>query len=131
MTTAGKIQIPCFLCGKYVLVKDTKRDKPYFICDDCGLQVFIRCKPGIIRFNRLLGQYRNRPGTFVDQDQRIYRYLQILSRISELEKRREDIEDSQSLVDFFSSDSHKEQAIKNIKREINNAKSQLRNMGDL
>ncbi len=35
-------KIPCFLCGGMVEVKKTVKAKPYFICDACGLQAFIR-----------------------------------------------------------------------------------------
>ncbi len=39
-------EIPCFLCGTKVEVKKTIKGKPYFICDPCGLQVFIRRAKG-------------------------------------------------------------------------------------
>jgi len=32
----------------------TKKDKPYLICDPCGVQVFIRGPAGIKEFARLL-----------------------------------------------------------------------------
>lgn len=54
MNLSDKPMIPCFLCGKSICVKLTKNDKPYFICDDCGLQVFVRYKPGIRILKRLL-----------------------------------------------------------------------------
>jgi hypothetical protein len=31
-------------------VKTTKKDKPYLICDPCGVQLFVRGKGGIQRF---------------------------------------------------------------------------------
>ena len=42
-------KIPCFLCGNSIEVKDTVKGKPYFICDPCGLQAFIRRAKGIER----------------------------------------------------------------------------------
>jgi hypothetical protein len=39
-------KIPCFLCGGSVEVKETVKGKPYFICDSCGLQAFIRRAKG-------------------------------------------------------------------------------------
>ncbi len=125
MTTAEKFQIPCFLCGKYVPVKDTKRDKPYFICDDCGLQVFVRCKPGIARFKRLLSEYRNRPSAFMAQEQRIYRYMQLLSRMSELKGLYKKLEEPQYLSEYFFIDSEKEQALKSIRKKIKHCEDQL------
>ena len=34
--------IPCWLCGDPVQVKFSRKDKPYLICDSCGVQTFIR-----------------------------------------------------------------------------------------
>ena len=42
-------KIPCFLCGNSIEVKNTVKGKPYFICDPCGLQAFIRRAKGIER----------------------------------------------------------------------------------
>jgi hypothetical protein len=42
-------KIPCFLCGNSIEVKNTVKGKPYFICDPCGLQAFIRRSKGIER----------------------------------------------------------------------------------
>lgn len=35
-------------------VRATKKDKPYLICDSCGIQVFVRGPDGIREFSRLL-----------------------------------------------------------------------------
>jgi len=34
--------VPCWLCGSPVPVKFTKKDKPFLVCNDCGVQTFIR-----------------------------------------------------------------------------------------
>ena len=44
---------PCPVCNKMLLVKITKKNKPYCICNVCGVQVFVRGKKGIEKFNRL------------------------------------------------------------------------------
>ena len=41
--------IGCFLCGRELPVKLTKTGKPYFICDACGVQTFVRRQEGIAR----------------------------------------------------------------------------------
>jgi len=33
--------LPCFICGKEVDIRLSKRNKPYMVCD-CGVQIFIR-----------------------------------------------------------------------------------------
>lgn len=34
--------IPCWLCGEPIPVKFTKKNKPFLICNNCGVQTFIR-----------------------------------------------------------------------------------------
>jgi transcription elongation factor Elf1 len=45
---------PCCVCGEAREVGTTKKDKPYLICDPCGVQVFVRGKTGIRRFEELV-----------------------------------------------------------------------------
>lgn len=39
----------CPLCENELPIRIDKRKKPYVICDDCGLQMFIRYPKGIDR----------------------------------------------------------------------------------
>ena len=34
--------IPCWLCGIPVEIRHSKKDKPFLICNNCGVQTFIR-----------------------------------------------------------------------------------------
>ena len=34
--------IPCWLCNSPIPVKFTKKNKAYLICDNCGVQTFLR-----------------------------------------------------------------------------------------
>ena len=43
-------EFPCPTCGRFCKVGTTKKDKPYYVCDLCGVQVFIRAEDGIKRF---------------------------------------------------------------------------------
>lgn len=45
----------CPTCKKLRTVSLTKRQKPYFICNECGVQVFFRGKEGIRRFREMMG----------------------------------------------------------------------------
>ena len=45
----------CPTCKKLRPVGLTKKQKPYFTCNDCGVQLFIRGKEGIRRFRKMLG----------------------------------------------------------------------------
>ena len=50
---------PCPVCTAPRDVRITMKDKPYLICDPCGLQVFVRGPAGIEEFNRLLKDANN------------------------------------------------------------------------
>lgn len=58
--------LECPLCNQMTAVKADKNGKPYLICNDCGLQMFVRYLTGQARLDRILqaglsdlkGQYR-------------------------------------------------------------------------
>ena len=52
----GKRMFPCPVCTEAREVRITKKDKPYVVCDPCGIQLFIRGPFGIDAFNRLVDQ---------------------------------------------------------------------------
>jgi transcription elongation factor Elf1 len=56
---SGKQMFPCPVCTQPREVRVTKKDKPYFICDPCGIQVFVRGPAGVAEFNRLLKRTNN------------------------------------------------------------------------
>jgi DNA-directed RNA polymerase subunit RPC12/RpoP len=46
-------EFPCPLCGAGLPIRASKRRKPYFTCNDCGVQIFVRGKAGIARLNEM------------------------------------------------------------------------------
>jgi len=46
--------IPCILCGKDLEQRTDKNRKPYFVCDPCGTQFFVRRKQGIEKLEELV-----------------------------------------------------------------------------
>ena len=48
-----KQSIPCFLCHDAVDIRRDKHQKPYFVCEGCGIQAFIRRNKGILRLKEL------------------------------------------------------------------------------
>ncbi len=81
----------CFLCGQSVDVKRTKRGKPYFICDPCGLQAFIRREKGITKFRHLsktLGRLRiGKSALRLDS----FEIMLLVNRLWELERRNREL----------------------------------------
>jgi predicted RNA-binding Zn-ribbon protein involved in translation (DUF1610 family) len=45
---------PCPLCLVPLRVRSSKKGKPYVVCDACGVQMFVRAKPGIARLAALM-----------------------------------------------------------------------------
>ena len=51
---------PCPVCGQALEIRETKKDKPYMVCDPCGMQLFVRNETGISRFERLVASAEQR-----------------------------------------------------------------------
>jgi DNA-directed RNA polymerase subunit RPC12/RpoP len=49
-------RFPCSICAALLDVRETKKGKPYVICNSCGLQMFVRNGDGIRRFESLLAE---------------------------------------------------------------------------
>jgi len=91
--------IPCFLCGASLRERSTKRRKPYFVCDPCGVQVFIRRKAGIDLLSKLedalsLNKALLRP----------HRLFEVQRLLSELNGLREEIKKIESSLGVFFKD---------------------------
>ena len=43
----------CPLCENMLEIKMTKKNKPYVVCNDCGMQIFIRRQEGINKLNHM------------------------------------------------------------------------------
>ena len=50
----GKRLFPCPVCGEGLQVRESKKRKPYVICNACGVQLFVRTEPGIRKFERMV-----------------------------------------------------------------------------
>ena len=49
-----QLMFPCPLCTIGLEVRESKKDKPYVVCDSCGVQLFVRLPHGISRFRELI-----------------------------------------------------------------------------
>lgn len=71
---------PCPICAELKKIGISKKDKPYYFCDYCGVQVFIRGKLGIQKLIEL-----NNKGIIENMDsnspQRIWGLVQLNNRI--------------------------------------------------
>ena len=53
---ASDLTFPCPTCMAPLDVRQSKKDKPYVICDYCGVQMFVRNPAGIRAFDRLVAE---------------------------------------------------------------------------
>lgn len=44
---------PCPLCTRALDVRQSKKAKPYVVCDGCGMQMFVRMESGIGKLTNL------------------------------------------------------------------------------
>jgi len=96
--------LPCFLCDRQLEIKSSKRKKPYFICDPCGLQAFVRKEQGI----QLLAEMTT-PVLEIENG-----VLKTLSQLKRVNQRIEDIEGDKP---WFSEDAELELAQKALQIE--------------
>ena len=71
--------IPCFLCGKQLKRRIDKNRKPYFICDPCGTQIFIRRPQGIENLSELIATLKGRDLPFREHTHTLYKIQAVLA----------------------------------------------------
>ena len=125
MTLPDNREIPCFLCGEILVVKLTKNGKPYFICQQCGLQAFIRCRQGIRTLKRLLKTIAEEGDTFMSISQSSFQTLSLLSRLNELNRKLDRVKQNKLLTDRSLTGTETELPEKALAMEIRLVKSAL------
>jgi len=82
--------LPCFLCGRKLQKRTSKKGKPYFVCDHCGIQLFIRRKQGIEKLERFFENAEKAGIPYKQHTQNFHEMQAILKEIddvnSEMEK---------------------------------------------
>ncbi len=110
---------PCPLCGTQLELRESRRVKPYCVCNSCGIQVFFRGQKGISRLRKLLDEHERLIGGPVAPSVSVFNQLeQLRSQKSELERRRP----------FIFSDADLENAIAAIDRELERLQAILRDL---
>ncbi len=60
LSLSTKQRFPCPPCMRALDVRETKKKKPYVVCDPCGLQLFVRNETGMRRFDQLVSDAEQR-----------------------------------------------------------------------
>jgi len=115
----------CFLCSQELMQRKDKHGKPYFVCDPCGVQMFIRGRQGIKNLGQLLVTLREHDFPFREHAAVLYEIQAVLTEIRGLEKELKALD---SVFDAFASVKHnknKERARKSLNARIETLLLQL------
>src|SRR5580704_4011619 len=109
--------LPCLLCGEYLDQRTAKNGKPYFVCDPCGMQIFIRRRQGIENLDQLMATLREHDLPFREHARVLYEIQSILGEIRGVKK---EIKRIDSVLNIFSEDEDKERTRELLRRRIEN-----------
>ena len=107
--------LPCILCGKRLDQRTDKNGKPYFTCDPCGTQFFVRRKQGMEKLVELIRELEKRGLAITQRAQSLYEIQAILSEIDGL---KSEIEKLDAQIWFLFVDEDKVQARKSLKTHV-------------
>ena len=123
-----KGRIPCFLCGIELEVRHSKRDKPYLICDPCGVQIFIRREKGIDLLKGLLNFLSQKETALYGLGVGVPRLFVLINQLEVLEEKRKNIESKVSVLDWLDPKNGSSEAIQVLEREIQKIRKALTNL---
>jgi hypothetical protein len=116
--------LPCILCGRRLEKRISRKNgKPYFVCDPCGIQLFIRKQRGIEKLEEVFKNIEKSEIPF-----RIHaRHLNdIQALLKEMEGVKEEIE--KLGTPLFMTD-YKLEVRNSLKAQLDNLFSKLKKMG--
>jgi len=84
--------LPCFLCGRKLEKRTSKRQKPYFVCDSCGVQLFVRRKQGIEKLDQYFRNAENADLHFRHHALNFHEIQAILKEIPDVKRELEKLD---------------------------------------
>ncbi len=115
--------LPCLLCGNKLEKRTDKNGKPYFVCDPCGIQLFVRRKQGIGLLEEVFRNIRRAAIPFRVHAKNLHEIRALIKEIGEVKT------EINKIGFFFLSD--EETRIRNaLKTRLDNLLSQLDEMAE-
>jgi DNA-directed RNA polymerase subunit RPC12/RpoP len=108
-------KIPCFLCIQELTQRTDKNRKPYFVCDPCGVQIFVRGRQGIKNLSELVATLKERDFAFRQHTDTLYEIQGVLTEIRGIEK---EIDELKSVFDIVIPDERKDRTRELLKQRI-------------
>ncbi len=120
-------QIPCFLCSQELDQRNDKNRKPYFVCDPCGMQIFVRGRQGIKNLSQLVATLREHDFPFREHAAVLHEIQAVLTEIRGL---KDEVKKLDSLLDIFIDVKYKQRARKLLNRRIETLLRRLQQIAD-
>ena len=120
-------RIPCFLCSQKLEQRTDKHEKPYFVCDPCGVQMFVRGRQGIENLAELIATLREHDFPFREHAATLFRIQALLTEIRGIKK---EIEKLDSVFEIFSKDEHRERTRELLNQRIETLLERLERIAD-
>lgn len=120
-------KIPCFLCSQELQLRRDKHEKAYFVCDVCGMQIFVRGRQGNDNLKQLIETLRERDFPFREHARVLYEIQAVLTEVRGLEKEIEKL-DREGVFDVFApkrQQKDKTRVLGSLNARIENLLSQL------
>jgi len=90
--------LPCILCGTELEQRTAKNGKPYFVCDPCGTQYFVRGKQGIAKLQQLLRALKQSGATLRGHADTLFEIRAILEELDELQRELNKLDSSMGIL---------------------------------
>ena len=114
--------LPCFLCGASLDKRTDKNRKPYFVCNPCGIQLFVRRPHGIKLLDKLLRDAAKHEIPFKERAEQVYRIQALLTEINGV---KQQIKRLQSQITILFADEDKVRACNLLKTKLENLFKEL------
>ena len=115
--------LPCFLCGAKLEKRISKKNhKPYFVCNPCGIQLFIRRDHGIQLLDKLLRASDKNELPFKQCAEELGKIQALLTEINGIKQQIDRVESQENL---FFPDQDSVRACKLLKTKLENLFKEL------
>lgn len=114
--------LPCFLCAAKLDKRTDKNLKPYFVCNPCGIQLFVRRPHGIKLLDKLLRDSAKHEIPFKQRAEEVY---EIQALLTEIDQVKEQIKRLESQITFLFGDTDKIRACNLLKTKLENLFKEL------
>jgi hypothetical protein len=120
--------LPCFLCGSKLEKRTDKNSKPYFVCNPCGIQLFVRREHGIQLLDKLMRDAAKNEIPFKQCGDEL---AKIQALLTEINGTKEQIERLESQTGLFFPDQDKLRACNLLKTKLENLLKELQAIAEL